>query len=311
MNYISTSALGVKLEITSSNLFDILSNLGYITRKDDKWDLTQTGINAGGQLKESSKYGTYIVWPENLNIEPFKTKSESKLLNATTLGKHFDVSPQRFNLLINELGWMEKTIAGWQITKLGKYIGGKQLEIDSTGNTYILWPESVFENSDLLGQFPEKVSSFNTENIKQNQTSKSNNSDKNHLIIDSVDDFRKKFPAEYRTKDGHYVRSKAEMAIDDSLYLWGIAHAYEKKLPNTLEDVYCDFFIPSILGKPAVYIEYWGLENDPKYLERKKKKVEIYKSLDFKLIELDDSHLKNLEDVLQKQLLKHEIKVNG
>lgn len=93
--------------------------------------------------------------------------------------------------------------------------------------------------------------------------------------------------------------------------LWGIAHAYEKKLPNTPEDVYCDFFIPSILGKSAVYIEYWGLENDPKYLERKKKKIEIYKSMDYKLIELDDSHLKNLEDVLQKQLLKHEIKVNG
>ena len=106
MNYISTSALATKLEITPSALFEILSNLGYINRKDDKWDLTQIGINAGGQIKESSKFGIYIVWPENLNIASSKTKSELKLLNATALGKHFEVSPQRFNLLINELGWM-------------------------------------------------------------------------------------------------------------------------------------------------------------------------------------------------------------
>ncbi len=77
------------------------------------------------------------------------------------------------------------------------------------------------------------------------------------------------------------VRSKAEMTIDDSLYLWGIPHAYEKKIPNTIENVYSDFHIPSGNGRPrAVYIEYWGLENDEQYNNRKNKKIEIYKDLD-------------------------------
>ena len=89
---------------------------------------------------------------------------------------------------------------------------------------------------------------------------------------ETINDFRKNYPAEYRTKDGHYVRSKAELTIDDSLYLWGIPHAYEKKLPNTDENVYSDFHIPSGKGRQkAVYIEYWGMEYDEKYNKRKNK----------------------------------------
>ena len=35
-----------------------------------------------------------------------------------------------------------------------------------------------------------------------------------------------------------------------------------------------DFYIPSGNGRPqAVYIEFWGIENDPKYTERKKRKL--------------------------------------
>jgi len=78
-----------------------------------------------------------------------------------------------------------------------------------------------------------------------------------------------------------------------------IVHAYERKLPIE-EEVYCDFYIPN--GK--VYIEFWGLENDPKYLARKEAKKAIYKKYDFKLIELTDEDVFNLDDVLPKMLLK-------
>jgi hypothetical protein len=93
--------------------------------------------------------------------------------------------------------------------------------------------------------------------------------------------------------------------------LWGIAHAYEKKLPNTTENVYSDFHIPSGNGRPkAVYIEYWGMENDEKYNQRKNKKIEIYNQLGLSLIQLNDADIKNIEDSLQKYLLQHGIKVN-
>jgi hypothetical protein len=304
MEYISTTALANEMDMKPAELFDKLKSLGWIERKNDKWILTDIGKQKGGQTRNNPKFGEFIVWPENISLDtPGQQKEKPKLLSATALGKHFSVTPQRINLLLNELGWVEKTVAGWGLTKLGKVIGGRQYEHDTSGGTYVLWPEHVTDNFDLLEMFEEtpKASSVSKE--------------KSHLVgkadTDTVDDFRKKYPAEYRTKDGHYVRSKAELTIDDSLYLWGIAHAYEKKLPNTEEDVYSDFHIPSGSGRPkAVYIEYWGMEKDEKYNQRKNKKIEIYNQLGLSLIQLNDADIKNIEDSLQKYLLQHGIKVN-
>lgn len=303
MEYISTTALANEFEIKSSDLFEKLKVLGWIERKNDKWTLTDLGKQKGGQTRTSTKFGEFIVWPENIYIDGGREANKAKLINATTLGKHFNISSQRLNLLLNELGWIEKTVAGWGLTKLGKNLGGRQLEHDTSGGTYVLWPETVLQNKDLLDQFLE------TPKIKTETKEVS------PVVIKSdtetVNDFRKTYPAEYRTKDGHYVRSKAELTIDDSLYLWGIAHAYEKKLPNTTEIVYSDFHIPSGNGRPkAVYIEYWGMENDEKYNQRKAKKIEIYNELGLSLIQLNDADIKNIEDSLQKYLLQHGIKVN-
>jgi len=280
-----------------------LKTLGWIERKNDKWTLTDLGKQKGGQTRTSQKFGEYIVWPENISIDNGQQKEKPKLLNATAIGKYFDISSQRLNLLLNELGWIEKTVAGWGLTKLGKTLGGKQFEHETSGGSYVLWPDTVHQNKDLLEQFQETPKEKPASKIDSTITSKSD--------TDTVDDFRKKYPAEYRTKDGHYVRSKAELTIDDSLYLWGIAHAYEKKLSNTTENVYSDFHIPSGNGRPkAVYIEYWGMENDEKYNQRKTKKIEIYNQLGLSLIQLNDADIKNIEDSLQKYLLQHGIKVN-
>lgn len=303
MEYISTSALANELDIKSSDLFDKLKSLGWIERKNDKWTLTDLGKQKGGQTRTSAKFGEFIVWPVNISIDGGQEKNKAQLFNATALGKHFNISSQRLNLLLNELGWIEKTVAGWGLTKLGKSLGGKQFEHETSGGSYVLWPETVLQNKDLLEQFQETP--------KEKPVSKDANAITNKSDSDTVDDFRKKYPAEYRTKDGHYVRSKAELTIDDSLYLWGIAHAYEKKLPNTTENVYSDFHIPSGNGRPkAVYIEYWGIENDEKYNQRKNKKIEIYNELGLSLIQLNDADIKNIEDSLQKYLLQHGIKVN-
>lgn len=99
------------------------------------------------------------------------------------------------------------------------------------------------------------------------------------------------------------------MIIDNLLYQYWLVHAYERKLPIE-EDVYSDFYIPPGNNRPQwVYIEYWWLENDEKYLERKKKKLELYKSNDLFLIELNDEDIQNLDDVLPRKLLQYKIKV--
>ena len=57
--------------------------------------------------------------------------------------------------------------------------------------------------------------------------------------------------------------------------------------------------------RDRVYIEYWGYENDSKYLARKKKKIELYNKYGFNLIELQDKEVQNLDDVLPRLLLKY------
>jgi len=304
MEYISTTVLANEYNVKSSELFDELRRLNWIERRNDKWILTELGKRKGGQTRTSTKFGEYIVWPEDISIEDGnQQQSNQKLLNATAIGSHFNISNKRLNLLLNELGWINKTVAGWGITNIGRSLGGKQFEHETSGGTYVLWPETIFHNKDLKEIFQE--------------TPKEIKETKEPLPVleiqneDTVEDFRKKYKAEYRTKDGHYVRSKAELTIDDSLYLWGIAHAYEKKLPNTSQTVYSDFHIPSGNNRPnAVYIEYWGMENDDKYNKRKKEKIDIYNKLGLNLIQLNDADIKNIEDSLQKHLLNFGIPVN-
>jgi len=113
-------------------------------------------------------------------------------------------------------------------------------------------------------------------------------------------EFRGKFKAKLRATDGHYVRSKAEVIIDDWLFHFRIAHAYERKLPIE-EAQYCDFFIN--VGK-GVYIEYWGEGSGPKYLSRKARKRETYRKHGLQLIELTDKEIENLDDVLPRKLLE-------
>ncbi len=83
------------------------------------------------------------------------------LLTATTIGKHFNVSSQRINLILSELGFQENDIAGWEVTRLGKSLGGKQFQHEQSGKSYVMWPESILVNKNLVQVFnptvPEKA----------------------------------------------------------------------------------------------------------------------------------------------------------
>lgn len=290
---LSTTQLSKKLGINTRDAFAKLLELGLIIRQDDAWALTDQGKEAGADYRVGDKVGRYIVWPESVTGSLSDSEdSDGEFISATKLGAPYDVSAQRINQILSELGWIEKGIKGWVLTKLGTSVGGLQKEHPRTGVPYVVWPTSVLSNKTFV------------DNINEIQGEQPN---KTRDLIDDAKaaaaGFRDKFEAKLRTTDGHYVRSKAEMLIDNWLYMAEIVHAYERKLPIE-EEVYCDFYIPS--GK--VYIEYWGYENDAKYLARKKKKQEIYEKYGFKLIELEDKDVQNLDDVLPKMLLKYEVR---
>jgi hypothetical protein len=303
MEYISTTSLSNELEIPTNELFAKLKSLEWIDRKNDKWILTELGKQKGGQTRTNPKFGDYIVWPENISINNVQQQvNKSKLLNATAIGKHFNISSQRLNLIFSELGWVEKALVGqdvngWAVTKLGKSIGGKQFEHETSGGAYVLWPDGILQNKSL-----KEVFSFNqTEKeipppqIPQQPAS----------TQQPGDDYREKYEAKHRTLDGHYVRSRAEVIIDNLLYQYGLVHAYERKIIIGDEEVLSDFYLPA--GK--VYIEFWGMEGDAKYSERKKKKIEFYKKNDIHLIELNDNDILSLDDHLPRKLKDYGIKV--
>ncbi|MFU8828460.1 MAG: glycerol kinase [Phycisphaerales bacterium] len=213
-------------------------------------------------------------------------------MSSTKLGKHFSLSATRMNLLLAELGWIEKYTKGWKPTVRGYQMGAEAREIRRSGVPYVVWPSSIQSNKILLtsiadaqGGKEEEIDSMVTSGDPPTRS--------------SAAEFRERFPARFRATDGHLVRSRAEMLIDNWLYMQGIVHAVERKLPIE-EDMYCDFYLPT--GK--IYIEYWGLENDPKYAARKAEKQGIYNRYDLNLVELVDDDIMGLDDVLPRHLLK-------
>lgn len=284
---LSTSALAKAKSISAKELFAQLEAQGFIQRESDEWKLLQAGEQAGGQYVDHPKYGKYITWPEDLELESvIPTSADGKLVTATVIGKAFGLSANRANSVLSELGWIEKALKGWRLTPSGRAVGGEQKEDYRSGIPYVVWPETITDNKSLKSTIQEVQGE--TESVEAKPET------------DDNPGFREKFEAKLRTTDGHYVRSKAEMLIDNWLYMAEIVHAYERKLPIE-EEVYCDFYIPT--GK--VYIEYWGYENDPRYLQRKAQKQEIYQKYGFKLIELEDKDVQNLDDVLPRLLLKY------
>lgn len=297
MDKISTSKLAQQLDQNSKELFRTLSEQKLIYRKNDSWHLTAQGKEFGGEMVFNKKYGEFIVWPSNFNPLDLKSNDRTKLINATKIGESLEVSPQRVNRVLAELGWLDRGVKGWIITKVGRNLGGVEYDHDSRG-TYVLWPENILSNNTLKKSFnPEE------ENIK---TLENTIEDSSPELSKNI---RDKWPTPYRTKDGHRVRSRGEQMIDDYLYECGLVHAYERGVKNIEETVLSDFYIPAKNGGEAVYIEYWGHE-DEKYDLRKTEKKEIYKKNNLNLIELDNNHIYSLDDHLPRMLLKFKIRTD-
>lgn len=272
---------------SEQELIDIVINSTVIIDKMSKIKNCGWGIS---ELKAQLESG----------ISYYYEKKGNNLLTATKISEVFGISNQRVNNILSELGWIEQAIKGWTITTLGRNKGGFQKEHPS-GGTYVLWPESILNDTVFLKAIKP------TEYLQKEKTTEDQ---KINIITPKSEN---KYPDTLlKTKDGHLVRSRAELIIDNLLYDYGLTHAYEREL-TVAETVYSDFYIPARNGKDnlgkAVYIEFWGINDNEKYLERKKIKQGIYKSNNLNLIELDDSHLDNLDSYLRKMLLKYNINV--
>lgn len=296
--FISTSNVAAALDMGRDELFQLLASAGWIERINGNWALCKDGASAGGimHLEEGQPKG-WVKWPPDImEHELFSaicSQRRANALNATKLGEALQISAGNVNQLLAELGWIKKDVRGWVLTENGAHRGGEQAENKEKGYSYVLWPRSITTSRPL--QESVKVCTATMTNIEAIPQTEE---------IKQPESFRSKFPPEHVTMDGHRVRSRAEIIIDNYLYMNKVLHAYERRLPIEVE-AYCDWYLPD----GEVYVEYWGMEDNPQYLERKQQKIAIYRSHNLHLIELNDTDIKSLDDTFPGKLLKYNIRI--
>jgi len=303
MGFVSASILAQKKGIERDELSSFFMRKGYITIENNQWKLTEVGLKIGAKYSQTKDGQKFIVWPEEMiidttsideNKKPAELKDGSHIL-VSKIAEKYGLEPTKVNMILSEIGWIDKDpILGWRTTAFGKNLGAIEKEHLPNGVHFVIWPKEILENKILISV----LESF------KSQIAIESESTKNKKTEERINKFRQDLPGTYRTKDGHWVRSRAEVIIDDALYYYEVPHAYERKIPVE-EEIYSDFYLPQV----KVYIEFWGLENDEKYAQRKKEKISIYQKYNLDLIELNDIHIMNLDDHLPRYLLQYGIRV--
>jgi hypothetical protein len=228
---------------------------------------------------------------------------EPSTVTASQLGEKLGLKAQRINLMFQELGWVTREGKGWVPTTQGAKRGASVKAHTPSGVHYVLWPASILEDRQWRSAREELLGHDGPGHVGGGAGADTS-ADTSATPPPPAEEqsFRDRYPATHRAVDGHLVRSRAETIIDNWLYQANVVHAYERRVPID-EELYCDFYLPA--GR--VYIEFWGMEADARYAARKRVKQGLYAKHGLNLIELDDEHLRNIDDHLPRFLLKHGI----
>jgi len=104
----------------------------------------------------------------------------------------------------------------------------------------------------------------------------------------------------FKCLDGHVVRSKGELIIDNHLHRLGIKHEYERTIRVRGNPIKYDWYLP----KQDVYIEYWGFYGT-EYEKRKAEKLNLYRKGNLKLISIENEMFNDIYPKLEKELKKY------
>ena len=104
----------------------------------------------------------------------------------------------------------------------------------------------------------------------------------------------------YTCLDGHVVKSKGEMIIDNYLYFLNIYHKYEKSIYINGSKIKYDWYLP----KYNVYIEYWGYGGKT-YEIRKRQKLRLYKKAKLNLISIENYMFYDIYSEFDRLLKKY------
>ena len=145
---LSTTALARKLDIPVQQLFATLRDYGWIRRSEETWVLLPKGEFEGGSYQNSRRFGRYIVWPQTLDRHPLLAAIESnKRITAASMRRYYSrLHARQINRALAEIGLQHHSILGWELTDLGRSMGGQQEESEASGAFYVTWPHEVIDH---------------------------------------------------------------------------------------------------------------------------------------------------------------------
>lgn len=286
---LSTSALAKLLEVPSQQLFGTLKDYAWIRKVDDGWVLTGKGEFEGGEYVHSKRYGRYIVWPAELAEHPLlQALEDNRHIAATSIGKSFGLNAREVNRIFAELSWIKHSYQGWELTPFGESFGGIQLENESSGTFYVVWPQAIASHKLLEPRLKLAAAIFSAQ-VQQGA---------DDLFADNMD---------LHAVDGHRHERKALLQVCHWLYMAGIAHACQYQIPYK-EQHSADFYIPA----HQIYIECWDTESDSSSAENlaeKLKRKEIYSELGFSVIYVEQNHFDHLDEYLSREFRKLGVRI--
>lgn len=317
---ISTSALAKKLDLPTRSVFELLVEKGWIERVGKHWKLTGKGQFEGGDYVNSKKYGEFIGWPEAVAEHNIFAQLFDRPLRTRVIGKELGIAAHRFNALLAELGWQHRHHRGWVLTPAGRAQAGRDAEDEESGVPYTLWPRTILDDSRLANalhalELPlahlrrslaaqEESAAGKDKGAAAGNESAAGKGNSPQQSLDLPFDGDEEAGAALRAMDGHCLQHPEDTALDNWFYLMGVAHAYQRSLPDERLG-HCDFYLPAA----RLYIECWHAGDKGKALKEKMTRLEYYKSQQLSHHELTASDLVKLDAVLPRLLLKHGITV--
>jgi hypothetical protein len=286
---LSTSALARKLEIPAQQLFATLRDYGWIERHGANWSLTNKGEFESGSYRTSRRFGRYIVWPETLEQHPLiqAIESNQRITAAGMHRYHPQLHPRQINRALAELGLQLHSILGWELTALGKSLGGQQEESDNTGAFYVTWPHEIIDHPVVHREL----------SIQSGQSSPQQSQASTAETPELFPPSDKDGGVDFKGVDGHLLLTVLEKQVCNWLYMAQLVHAYQRALP-TEELVFADFYIPA----GSVYIDCWEEAVPAEKLSTKLLKRELYREHQLRHIEINAVDAERLDEVLGRGL---------
>jgi hypothetical protein len=284
---LSTTALARKLDIPVQQLFATLRDYGWIRRSEETWVLLPKGEFEGGSYQNSRRFGRYIVWPQTLDRHPLLAAIESnKRITAASMRRYYSrLHARQINRALAEIGLQHHSILGWELTDLGRSMGGQQEESEASGAFYVTWPHEVIDHPVVHRELTRQSDQIPT--LEPGDSSAEPDlfaSAETKLNCDGI--------------DGHLLRTPLQMRVCNWLYLAQLVHAYRRALP-TEELIYADFYLPA----GSVYIDCWEEETSASDLRERLNKREVYRDLGLCSLEVNASDVDSLDVVLGRGLL--------